>query len=262
MTAYLEDRKMRPSISSMREAWRAARSFFEPYRPDQITRQLCRDYLSARTRQGVKPGTVIKELGTIRAAVNWADKNNKAVFEFPPAPAPRERWITKDEARRLLMCAKQPHVFLFIHLAIATAGRAEAILDLTWDRVDFDRRLIVLESDRRNGKKRATVPMSQTVAWPLALAHSIRTSGHVIEYGGGPVQSVRNGFAAACRFAGLGDVTPHIIRHSVASWMAQDGVPMAAIAEYLGHEDPAITAKVYAKLSPQFLAAAKGSVEL
>jgi integrase len=263
VTAYLLDRETRPSIASMREAWRAAQSFFAPYRPDQITRKLCIQYADRRTKSGVKPGTIIKELGTIRAAVNWADKNNSAVFEFPPAPPPRKEWITKDQARALLMAADSPHIYLFIHLAIATAGRREAILDLTWDRVDFDRRLIVLDAERRGGKSRATLPMSDTVRWPLALAHSIRISDYVIEYGGDRVASIRKGFATAVRRAGLdANITPHVIRHSVASWMASDGVPMSVIAEYLGHSDPAVTAKVYAKLSPQYMAVAKGSVEL
>lgn len=246
----------------MKEAWKAAQSFFGPYRSDQITRTLCRQYADVRSKAGVKPGTVIKELGVIRAAVNWADKNNRASFEFPPSPPPREAWITRDEARRLLQCADDAHTYLFIHLAIATAGRAQAILDLTWDRVDFERRLISLESERRHGKRRATVPMSDTVRWPLAIAHTIRTGEHVIEYGGRPVASVRKGFARAASRAGLSHITPHIIRHSVASWMASDGVPMSVIAGYLGHDDPAITAKTYAKLSPAFMATAKGSVEL
>lgn len=262
LDAYLDDRANRPSIASMREAWKAAKPFWGAYRPDQITRPLCRDYIALRGRQGVKPGTIIKEMGTIRAAVNWADKNNKAVFEFPPQPAPRDRWISKDDARRLLASAQQPHMFLFIHLAIATAGRAEAILELTWDRVDFDRRLIVLESERRSGKKRATVPMTHTVAWPLALAHSIRVSDHVIEYGGKPVKSVSKGFSTAARAAGLSDISPHILRHSAASWMVMGGIPIEEVARYLGHLDPRVSWKVYGKFSPGYLGKAKEALEL
>jgi integrase len=262
MAAYLVERETRPSIASMREAWKAATAFWSAYRPDQITRQLCREYAARRASQGVKPGTIIKELGTIRSAVNWADKRNGAVFEMPPAPPPRQRWITKEEAKALIDAATDLHVKLFIRLAIATAGRAQAILDLTWDRVDFERGLIALESDRRNGKRRATVPMPNTIRPLLMEAHKFRIGAHVVEYGGKPVQSVRRAFATAARAAGLSDVTPHTLRHSVASWMACDGVAMAIIAEYLGHSDPAITARVYAKLSPQFMATAKGSVEL
>lgn len=40
------------------------------------------------------------------------------------------------------------------------------------------------------------------------------------------VQSIKKGFAAATKRGGLPDVTPHILRHTAASWMAMADVPM------------------------------------
>ncbi|MGV8936413.1 MAG: hypothetical protein ACOH2J_04775 [Allorhizobium sp.] len=46
----------------------------------------------------------------------------------------------------LVDAAKASHIALAIRLMIATGARNEAALQLTWDRVDFDRRMIQLRN--------------------------------------------------------------------------------------------------------------------
>jgi integrase len=53
--------------------------------------------------------------------------------------------------------------------------------------------------------------------------------------------------------AGLRRMTPHGLRHGVATLMLADGVPMQLIAEQLGHRNPGMTAKVYAHVDPRLL---------
>ncbi len=53
--------------------------------------------------------------------------------------------------------------------------------------------------------------------------------------------------------AGLVDVSPHVLRHTAAVWMAEAGVTMPEIAAYLGHADSRITERIYAKFSPEYL---------
>jgi integrase len=48
------------------------------------------------------------------------------------------------------------------------------------------------------------------------------------------------------------DITPHILRHTVATQLAQKNVPIPQIARILGHSDSRITERVYAKFSPEF----------
>jgi integrase len=61
----------------------------------------------------------------------------------------------------------------------------------------------------------------------------------VVEWNGKPVRSVRKGFAAAVKGAGLPTtgpdrITPHVLRHTAASWAMQNGGDEAKIADYLG----------------------------
>jgi integrase len=61
--------------------------------------------------------------------------------------------------------------------------------------------------------------------------------------------------------AGVPDVSPHVFRHSAAAHMTEAGVPMGEISQYLGHSNEAITARVYARFSPDHLRKATDVVD-
>ena len=46
----------------------------------------------------------------------------------------------------------------------------------------------------------------------------------------------------------------HILRHTFGATLAMRGVPMAVIAEQLGHADTRMTEKHYAHLAPSYVA--------
>ena len=243
-------------------AWKALEGTFGALRPDQVTRHLCRQYVAQRRLKRRADGTIAKELDCLRAALRWHNKNNAAEIEAPPRPDPRDRWLTRQEYSRLRTAAKEVglHTWLFVVLAIATAGRQKAILELTWDRVDFERGQIHL-GKKRGGKARAIVPMNRHSRRALSLAKRLAQSRRVIEWAGNPVSSIKRSFESACKKADLYDVTPHVLRHTAAVWMAERGVDMNVIAQYLGHSDPRITFRVYARYSPGYLKHAAEALE-
>ena len=77
-----------------------------------------------------------------------------------------------------------------------------------------------------------------------------------IALNGERVLSVKKSFRNAVDAAGLVDVTTHTLRHSGATWMAQQGVDMWQIAGYLGHTEQRTTG-LYAHHSPDYLEDAK-----
>ena len=261
MALYLAEKDKTVSAPArLREAWKQLRPDFNNLRPDQIDRERCRDYVRRRREKGVGAGTIGKELGTLRAGLRWADPHTLAVIELPSLPPPRERYLTREEARRLIANAEAPHVKLFIMLALTTAGRKEAILELTWDRVDFDRGIIRLGLGERRTKGRATVPMHDLARPMLLEMHRAAVTDYVVEWGGRRLRSIRKGFAQACKRAQLRGVTPHVLRHTAAVWQAEAGVPMSEIAAYLGHSDTRITERVYARFSPDHLRRAASAI--
>lgn len=260
MQHYLDEKSAKRSHPQMLIAWKMLEPFFGHLRHDQVTRQVCREYIASRTRDGVKPGTIGRELGVLKAAVKYSHPNSPSKWEVPAAPAARDRRLTKAEFKRLVDACDVAHIKLFVILALSTGGRKEALLQLTWDRVHFDRRLIDLRKHDLHGKGRAVVPMTDMVYEALLLARDLAQSDHVIEFAGRPVQAVKRGFARACKRAGLNGVTPHVLRHTAASWMAEAGVPMSEIASFLGHRDSRITERVYAKFSPSYLVKAASAL--
>lgn len=259
---YLEENAHKASIRSMRGSWKAAKPSFDPLRPEHIDRQFCKKYAIKRRKEGVGNETIRKEIGIVRTALRWNNPACPAVFELPPAPPPRERYLTRDEYRRLLDACKPPHLRLFIMLALATAGRKSAILELTWDRVDFEKGLIRLGLGDKRAKGRATVPMTESLRTALLEAKEGALTEYVVEYGARRVLDIKTGFISAARTAGIKGITPHDLRRTAAVWMAEAGVPMAEIAQYLGHSTPAITYRVYARFSPDYLKKAAGALEV
>lgn len=157
MEAYLADRDgIATAPERLRFAWKALQGTFGHLRPDQIDRFLCRRYAATR---GAAAGTVIKELTVLRAGLRWQDKHTPAQIEIPSGEPPRDRYLSREEYARLLAVAGSPHMRLFIVLGIATAGRASALLGLSWDRVDFVRGQINLGPDI--GRKKGPAPQDR-----------------------------------------------------------------------------------------------------
>lgn len=246
MEAYLADKAEKRSAPAMAYSWQALKPHFAHMRPDQITSDICKAYAKSRK---VKPGTIIKDLGLLRTAL----KGKGGTFWLPPSPAPRERYLTRTEFDRLLAATSLPHIRLFMVLALTTGGRAGAILDLTWDRVDFRQGQIRLADGQSGGKGRATVPMGNRCREALELAFEAKTTGWVIEWAGKRVSSVKRAFREAVTKSGLEAVTPHVLRHTAAVWMIEGGATIVEVAQFLGHSDTRTTFRVYARHSPDHL---------
>lgn len=257
VTAYLDAKADMISVKRAEVAWKAARGYWERLPIGRVDIETAQAYRARRPNCSIV--TVRNELAVIRAALNHAEKHNliaKAPFiQMPRLPASPVRYLTKDQFRALVAGAHAPHVALFLKLAVGSGARSTAILELTWDRVDFARGIIDFNPAKRvqTSKHRATVSMNAQVRTTLEEAKAGAMSPYVIEYGSRPLASIKKGFEAAAKRAGI-KATPHMLRHSAAVWMAEDGIPMAVIAQFLGHTDSRITESTYARFSPKFLA--------
>lgn len=256
--AYRRENAGKPSVVTMGYEWKAIGPHFGYLRPDQITVALCRSYEAYRTANSIKPGTIWTELGHLRSVMLWAYRRkmieSAPYIERPRQPAPKERYLTRSECERLIMAATAPHIRLAIILMLSTAARIGAVLDLTWDRVDFERGQIRLRRDDSVTRKgRATVPVNAGLRAALSAAKEAAISDYVVEWAGDRVGSIKTGFRAAVKAAGLVDVSPHVLRHTAAVHMVEAGVSMDEVAQYLGHSNTAMTSRVYARFSPSHL---------
>ncbi len=103
--------------------------------------------------------------------------------------------------------------------------------------------------------------MNQIARSALLDARAGALSLNVIEWAGKAVTSVKRGLGAAAVRAGLGPVSPHMLRHSAAVHMAEARIPMEEIAQYLGYSDVSVTRRIYARFSPTYLRTAAAALE-
>lgn len=267
--AYREDRAGRPVATTMLHTGKAVLAHFGTMNPMEITMADCRAYAALRRRQSRHDGTIWTELGLLRTALVWAAKPGRRLIpeaveiERPQKPDPKDRWLTRDEAGKMIAAATHPHIRLAIILMLSTAARVGAILELTWDRCDFVAGTINLRKDADGPRKgRAIPPMNRTARAALLAARPGAISDHVIEWAGEPVKCILKGVKTAAANAKIAGVSPHVLRHTAAVWMVSSGIPMEKVSAYLGHSNPAFTARVYAKYAPEHLRDAAEALEI
>jgi len=269
MELYIIDRRARGTVNvaRMHEVRRALKPVWGHYHPDELDTALCRAYVDRGRRRGLSDATIRQELAYLQAALNYAVEcrliERAPKLEKPPAPRPREHYLTREEVRRLIDACDTPHAALFVALAISTAGRPKHLLELRWSQVDLTRRVLNLDRPDvdRTRKGRARVPLNDLALEHLRLARDMAETAYVIEWQRKPVKSIKKAIASAAKKAGV-EATPYVLRHSAGVWMAQAGVPLEQIAEYMGHEDLNTTRKHYARFHPDHLQAASRALEV
>lgn len=211
-------------------------------------------HIAARRAAGRADGTIRRELIVLRAALMGAwkagDLADRPYVGLPPAPTARQRWLSQEEVRRLLHRADL-RVDLFIRLALATGARAGAILELTWDRVDFQRGIIDFRAPHplaHRRKRRAVVPAAPALLRALASERrriKAAPADRVVPVSLWLAERLVRQAAAEARIDG---VTPHVLRHTAATWMLARKVPLVDASRMLGHASTLITEQVYAHL--------------
>ncbi|MGN6534102.1 MAG: tyrosine-type recombinase/integrase, partial [Mesorhizobium sp.] len=257
--AYCLDMDGRAVVTTMGHTWKALKDRFGEIDGEAVSIADCRAHTAERHKAKIKDGTIHTELGHLRMVLLWAAKHGLIdkvpAIERPSKPEPKTDHLTRDEAKALIDAANAPHVALAVRLMLGTGARNEAAMQLTWDRVDFGRRIIQLRNpfDKGRRKGRATVPINDTLFAALETAQKGALTPFVIEWAGDRVKSIKRGLKAAGTAIGRPDVSPHMLRHSAAVWLAEDGHSMHEIAQYLGHDDVKTTTKIYARFSPTHL---------
>lgn len=222
------------------------------------TRTLPKFIDSYITNRDASAGTINRELSVLQASLRWSFKRGDIDFlpSIPrlPSPAPRSQFLTEAQIQKLLDAAESyPQVKTFVRIALMTGQRLEAILSLKWEQVDFQTGLVDFNdpamplAHRRKG--RGIVPMSEALR--SLLLGLDQDSMYVIHRNGKRIRDFRSAWDHIMRTSGL-KITPHILRHTVATQLAQKNVPMPQISRLLGHKSTAITERVYAKYSPEF----------
>jgi len=243
------------------EKWR---DYFGDRPVSSLTRPDISRYIDFRRMHGLSNSSINREISVLSAAINYAVKrwgwniSNPVSGLYLKMPEGRTRWLTREEASRLLAVARESraiHLHDFIRLALNTGMRRGEMLRLEWRRVDFTAKRILLEGIHTKNGKRRYVPLNRTALDALRSRLHFRdqkvpgSPWVFLQKNGKPVLQVGFAFRQALEKAGIEDFHIHDMRHTFASWLVQEGVPLSELRDLLGHSSITQTER-YAHLAP------------
>jgi integrase len=212
-------------------------------------------YRNERTRAGVSANTIRLDLAILShlfeiARLEWGMEslqNPVRKIRLPPVPEGRDRRLDPGELEKLLN-ACSVELSMIVRFAIETAMRRGEILSMVWERVDLDKRIVLL-SETKNGKRRA-VPLTGEAVSVLRTRSESRIDGNKV-WRMGP-DSVSQSFAKACRKAKIADLRFHDLRHEATSRLFEKGLSTMEVAAITGHKTLQMLMR-YTHLKPEAL---------
>lgn len=251
-----------------------------------VNRRNCVEYAE---RRGVEAGTIRRELGVLSAAIRYWHKSYGPleaipVVTVPDMPLARQDFLTRSEAAWMLAGAlgfyrrtwsvietgeecvewrRDParinrHLARFIVLGLYTGTRSGAVKALQWERnteggfIDFAAGIMhrAADGELQTKKRKPPVKLGRRPLAHLRRWRRISTCPYVVDYGGGKIEDLRTAWASMEDLAQLGrHVTPHILRHTRATWLMQAktdkweaaghlGMSLATLERVYGHHSP------------------------
>lgn len=228
-------------------------------------------YKARRQKEGAKASTINRELNTIKAMLNKAvawgylAKNPAQTVKKLKEHKRQVRYLSPQEARLLIETAK-PRLKSIIVTMLYTGLRRDELIHLTWDDVNFDRKLLSIQAkDDWHPKDYEVrhIPLNEKLIQLLARFKG-GGKNHVFTNGEGGILNgnvLSRDFRRLARACGIEGVSIHTLRHTFASYLAMKGVDLYTIQKLLGHSSIKTT-EIYAHLAPDYLQSAIRKLEI
>jgi integrase len=252
--------------------------------PDRPLGEVSREAIDEALSFCKTPGTYMRYRTMIAAVLNLA----KVAGWLPVVPLLAVRrdkkkkkrdWLTREQWDALY-AELPPHLKPTALFAVETGLRQSNVLNLTWDRVDLDRRVVWIEAEDTKADAALAIPLNDAAVAVLKAQKEApvyvskrgaraKPNPCVFTFRGLSINDVKTAFIAACIRAGLGayvsgDITHyegftwHGLRHTWATWHAQNGTPMEVLQKLGGWSDPRMVSN-YAHHAPGFIAGYAGN---
>lgn len=236
---------------------------------DSIKPQEIERFLNRMTRTvkkevlPLKPATLNRYRALLSLVFRVAIENGKA--HTNPARIVRRRkenngvvrYLSTEEEQKLreAILEQYPHHMPELDLALNTGMRQGEQYGLTWDRVDFDQRLITIPLSKHGDPR--YIELNDAAIDALRRAEELANgSPHVfLNCFGEKLSKPREWFEPAIKKAGIQKFTWHCLRHTFASRLVMAGVDLRTVQELMGHKTIQMTCR-YAHLAPKHRLAA------
>lgn len=234
----------------------------------QITASRVDEYVASRRaklkRDGsraISESSIHKELCMLRLALKYAARAGRWTGEastvVPPISVPaakrHDRWLTLAEVQQLLAVWTDDRAARVAY-SVATGAEWSALDRAERGDVTPDLRFVHVRGTKRSHRD-AVVPIvlpeqRELLKWALDRAQG--TERLFLPWCS-QSNAVRD-LKAACRRAGVREVSWHDLRRTCSQWLAQAGADVVSVAGVL-RNSPAVAATVYARLDPVSLLA-------
>ncbi|MBI5846051.1 MAG: site-specific integrase [Deltaproteobacteria bacterium] len=232
------------------------------FEADEIDRDMVEDYLLNRL-SAVSASAANKDLRSLRATFNFAKK--RSIIKVNPTdgidffPAEKSiRYVPNSEDLDKVIAVASPDDQDYLWTLRDTMARVSEINGLIWEDVDLEKRFLVLYTRKKKGGHRTPrkVPLTsrlyvimarrkvlrdQSVPWVFWHTYREKKSGEIIK---GPFLDRKRIMQGLCKKAGVPYFRFHAFRHSGASLMEGNNVPVSSIQRILGHENR-LTTEIY-----------------
>lgn len=210
-------------------------------------------------------GTINRKLSALSKMLRFA-LEREFITKIPRIEKKKEssgriRWITKSEEETLVGYFNQTNrsdVSSLIVFLLDTGSRAGEALSVTWKDIKNGTATFW---DTKNGSPRS-VPLTKRLVVLFGSSENPESNERVfktITYA--ELHYLWQKAKKAIGFAEDDQFVPHCLRHTCASRLAQAGVPIVTIKEFMGHKSIQVTMR-YAHLSPNQLDRAREALEM
>jgi site-specific recombinase XerD len=247
-------------------AWYQGR-FQERPVPALLLPEELREYKAhLRDHQQLEPASVNRRLAALRSFLAWAQdqgitpeiRTPKSVAQVLPPP----RWLDEKQQRALARAVGRYGNLRDIALVFTlmdTGIRVDEAVALTRHDLTIGERSGSLRVRRGKGRKQRTIPLGLRVRDALRQYLRTRADDHDAAFVGqrGPLKAraLQLRLDTLNRYAQLGELTPHVLRHTFGHNLAAKGVAIQVIADLMGHESLETTRR-YVQPGREDLAAA------
>ena len=226
--------------------------------PDTIAKQ--RDKL---INKGYSPSSANRYVAALSSAFGmavrefgWLEVNPCAKLRKLPEPRGRVRFLSDEERACLLKVCEESgpcELHILVVLALSTGARKNELRWLTWNDVDLNQKLLCFR-DTKNKEDRSTPLDGRGLELLRERSKVRRLDTSLVFPGKNPKHPVNleKSWRSVLKTAGIEDFRFHDLRHSAASYLVMNGVPLRSVAEILGHKTLAMVFR-YSHLSPDHL---------
>ena len=227
--------------------------FFRGKYLDELTRDVIANIGELKLQQS-SPATANRLLALIRAilrrsALDWEWIDKPPVIKLYREAKRRVRYLSAEQAN-LLIQELPEHLADIVRFSLATGLRRSNVTKLEWSQVDMQRNVAWIHGDQAKAGKPIHVTLNATAIAVLTKQIG-KNPKSVFSYKGRPIIQVNTkAWYKALKRAGIEDFRWHDLRHTWASWLTQNGVPLNVIQE-MGAWESAEMVRRYAHLAPE-----------